>query len=239
MLKKAAWIIMFASVFAVFQFGGCSKKSNENSPKATAVTPANASETVKTSANTQASSSETVASPKKTENTSTNEATVNNLTDAVKKSMAALQIQTPTQKLQAMDFTVTDLKGNQVKLSDYRGKVVFLNFWAIWCPWCVKEMPSMETLMTNLQKKYGNQFVVLAVDAGETVSQVKKWLKGKDLRFHFVLDTKGQVNGMYGVRGLPSTYIVKKNGEILGRAVGARDWSTEAAHNLFIALLKE
>ncbi len=239
MLKRSVWIILFASIFAVFQFGGCSKKSNENNTKAGVITPVNASETVKTSAKAQTSSSEAVASPKKTEKTSTREAPVNNFSAIIKNSMAALQIQTPTQKLQAMDFTVTDLKGNQVKLSDYRGKVVFLNFWATWCPWCVKEMPSMETLMTNLQKKYSNQFVILAVDAGESVSQVEKWLKGKDLRFHFVLDSKGQVNGMYGVRGLPSTYIVKKNGEILGRAVGARDWSTEAAHNLFEALLKE
>lgn len=239
MLKKSVWIVLFVSVIAVFQFGGCSKKSNENNANSAAVTPANASETVKASTKAQTSSSAAVASRKKIEKTSTNEVPTNNLSDAIKKSMVALQIQTPTQKLQAMDFTATDLKGNQVKLSDYRGKVVFLNFWATWCPWCVKEMPSMEILRANLQKKYGNDFVILAVDAGESTSQVEKWLKGKDLEFHFVLDSKGQVNGMYGVRGLPSTYIVKKNGEILGRAVGARDWSTKAAHDLFEALLKE
>jgi len=239
MSKRAVWIILFASVLAIWQFSGCSKKSNKDQAKAAAPASASASEITKTSANTQTSSSEAIASPKKSEKTSPDESTINNLSDVIKRSMAELQIQTPTQKLEAMDFAVTDLEGSPVKLSDYRGKVVFLNFWATWCPWCVKEMPSMETLMINLQKKYGDQFVILAVDAGESVSQVKKWLKGKDLNFHFVLDPKGQVNGMYGVRGLPSTYIVKKNGEILGRAVGARDWSTEAAHNLFEALLKE
>ncbi len=239
MSRKAVWVILFASVLAIWQFSGCSKKSSNDQAKTAAVTPANASENVKTSANTQTSSSEAVASPKKIEKTSPDESIANNLSNELMRSMAALQIQTPTQKLEAMDFTVTDLKGNPVRLSDYRGKVVFLNFWATWCPWCVKEMPSMQVLMNNLQKKYASQFVILAVDAGESVSQVKKWLKGKDLEFHFVLDPKGQVNGMYGVRGLPSTYIVKKNGEILGRAVGARDWSTQAAHDLFEALLKE
>ncbi|NOY78290.1 MAG: TlpA family protein disulfide reductase [Calditrichaeota bacterium] len=239
MSRKAVWIILLASVFAIWQFSGCSKKSNTDQAKAAAAVPANPSKIAKTSTTGQTSSSEAVTSSKKSEKTSLDEATVNNLSDIIKKSMAELQIQSPTQKLEAMDFTATDLDGNQVKLSDFRGKVVFLNFWATWCPWCVKEMPSMQTLLTNLQKKYGNQFVILAVDAGESASQVKNWLKGKNLKFHFVLDPKSQVNGMYGVRGLPSTYIVKKNGEILGRAVGARDWSTEAAHNLFEALLKE
>ncbi len=239
MFKKTVWVVLFVSIIAVWQLSGCSKKSNSSTSKTAESASVKAVETKKTSANTQMSSSKAVASKARNETASADNSPVNNLSEVLRQSMSALQIQTPTQKLQAMDFTVTDINGKQVKLSDYRGKVVFLNFWATWCPWCVKEMPSMQILMNNLRKKYKGQFVVLAVDAGESASQVKKWLKDKNLKFHFVLDQNGQVNGMYGVRGLPSTYIVKKNGEILGRAVGARDWSTEAAHDLFETLLKE
>ncbi len=238
MFKRGLIVVFLLGAFFAVQLNGCSKKTEKKQAKTS-------QETVKPAAAPEAGQPKVKPSsePKaeaKTPAEESNQASSSETSSAdLKQYMAALQIQTPTRKLMATDFTVKDINGNEVKLSDYKGKVIFLNFWATWCPWCVKEMPSMQTLLDNLGKKYGKDFVILAVDAGESVSQVRSWLKDKNLKFHFVLDQGNQVNGMYGVRGLPSTYIIKKNFEILGRAVGARDWSTEASHNLFEALLKE
>ncbi len=238
MFKRGiAIVLLFGVIFAV-QLNGCSKKAEKTEAKAPQEAVQKASPQ-KTESQPAAKAPETkpeakAPAAKKNETPSKETSSVD-----LKQYMAQLQIQAPVHTLMATDFTAKDLDGKEGKLSDYKGKVIFLNFWATWCPWCVKEMPSMQTLLNNLGKKYGKDFVILAVDAGETASQVRSWLKGKDLKFHFVLDQGNQINGMYGVRGLPSTYIVKKNFEILGRAVGARDWSTEASHKLFEALLKE
>ncbi len=237
MLKKGIPVVVLLSVFLSVQLNGCSKKSNQNQAKAS-------QETVKQAASAQTPAQATQTESKTAEAktapaSSAEESSSETLSSDLKQYMSQLQIQTPVHTIMATDFTVKDLDGKEVKLSDYKGKVIFLNFWATWCPWCVKEMPSMQKLLDSLGKKYGKEFVILAVDAGESPAQVRNWLKDKNLKFHFVLDQGNQVNGMYGVRGLPSTYIVKKNFEILGRAVGARDWSTDASHKLFEALLKE
>ncbi len=238
MFKRGIVAVLLLGVFFAFQLNGCSKKSEKNEAKApqesVKATPAQSSENQATAKAPESKVETKAPATKKNENASPETSTAD-----IKQYMAQLQIQAPVHTLEATDFTAKDLDGKEVKLSDYKGKVIFLNFWATWCPWCVKEMPSMQTLLNNLGKKYGKDFVILAVDAGESASQVRSWLKDKNLKFHFVLDQGNQINGMYGVRGLPSTYIVKKNFEILGRAVGARDWSTEASHKLFEALLKE
>lgn len=238
MFKKVIWTGLLLAFFAVWQFSGCSKKSNEGNSKTAGTSSKQTAGAAKTSANSQTPLNKMKTNPG-TEKSVNNAAPENILSANIKQYMKKLQIQAPIKSVEAMDFTGVNLNGETVKLSDYRGKVVFLNFWATWCPWCVKEMPSMQTLLEKMQKTNGKNFVILAVDAGESKSQVVKWLKDKNLKFDFVLDPKSQINGMYGVRGLPSTYIVRKNGRILGRAVGARDWATEASYKLFEALLKE
>jgi peroxiredoxin len=144
-------------------------------------------------------------------------------------------ISVPQKPSKAPDFTLQDLEGRRVTLSDYRGKLVFLNFWATWCPPCRAEMPSMEMLH---QKLSDDGLEIVAVDIGETNQMVSDFVKSMELTFTILLDTRQKVSSIYGIRNIPTTFIVDKEGWIAGRAVGARDWSSEDSLKMFQALLQ-
>jgi peroxiredoxin len=132
----------------------------------------------------------------------------------------------PVDQLQAgsmaPDFTLKDLKGNSVTLSQLRGKVVFLNFWATWCPPCRAEMPAME----RLNEVYGSQdFVMLAVNIEEDVEAVKAFLKENPHSFSVLLDLEANAQNLYGVYRFPETFLIDKKGKIVERYLGAWDWS--------------
>lgn len=141
-----------------------------------------------------------------------------------------------TQPTAAPDFTLRDLNGNSVSLSNFRGNVVFLNFWATWCPPCRSEMPSMDRLYGQLR---GRGFVVLAVDKQENRRQVEKFMKHYGLSFPALLDTDGKVSSLYGIRGLPSTFIIDSGGKIIGSKMGPKDWATPDVVAFFKSLLKD
>ncbi len=118
----------------------------------------------------------------------------------------------------APDFGLATLAGNSVKLSVYRGKVVFLNIWATWCPPCREEMPSMEALY---QKLKGRQFEMLAVsiDAkGEEV--VGPFVAKYGLTFPVLLDPDNKTYRLYGLTGVPETFIVDKSGVVIHKIIG-------------------
>ncbi|HEY7746398.1 MAG TPA: TlpA disulfide reductase family protein [Desulfuromonadales bacterium] len=136
----------------------------------------------------------------------------------------------------APDFTLKDLNGNPVTLSQLRGKVVFLNFWATWCPPCLAEMPAME----RLNEVYGSQnFVMLAVNIEEDVEAVKDFLKENPHSFSVLLDLEANAQNLYGVYRFPETFLIDKNGKIVERYLGARDWSGVDFLKLINALMKE
>jgi len=140
---------------------------------------------------------------------------------------------TPTgDNLPSVDFQLPDLSGADKKLSDYRGQVVFLNFWATWCGPCRSEMPAMESVYQELKD---DGFVILAVDLGEDRETVQNFADDLGLSFPIVLDQAGEVGGAYEARSIPTTYLIGKDGNILGRAVGARPWEED----LYIDLFKE
>jgi len=121
------------------------------------------------------------------------------------------------------DFSLTVLSGGSARLSDYKGKVVILNFWATWCPPCVAEMPSME----NLYKQYKDKGVeILAVDLRENVNTVRQFINNNGYTFPVLLDRDGRVGGLYGVEAIPTTYIIDREGKIAGRIVGSIYWDT-------------
>ena len=121
------------------------------------------------------------------------------------------------------DFSLTVLSGGSARLSDYKGKVVILNFWATWCPPCVSEMPSME----NLYKQYKDKGVeILAVDLRENVNTVRQFINNNGYTFPVLLDRDGRVGGLYGVEAIPTTYIIDREGKIAGRIVGSIYWDT-------------
>lgn len=121
------------------------------------------------------------------------------------------------------DFTLPDLNGRQVRLSDFRGKkAVFLNFWASWCPSCQEEMPTMEKLYQGFRAR-GLEIVAVSIDKNK--ADVAKFVKQHGLTFPIVLDPDFKVAGEYRVTGIPTHYFIEKTGVIRSRDVGSKDWS--------------
>lgn len=146
-----------------------------------------------------------------------------------------LNIEKFDRKVSATDFVLKDLHGNTVRLQDLRGKVVFLNFWATWCPPCRLEMPTME----ELHKDFGSQgLVILAINFQEAPKEIKEFFKEHNLTFTTLLDREGKVFDLYKAWSLPTTYLINKNGEIAGRVIGYRDWHSEQARAFFRQLLE-
>jgi peroxiredoxin len=119
---------------------------------------------------------------------------------------------------QAIDFTLTDLDGNEVKLSDYRGTNVYINFWATWCKWCKKEMPDIEKIY---QAHQGGDLVVLALSVGEDRDKVSSYIEEHGYPFKVLLDPDKSVALKYDIKPIPVSIFVDKEGYIAYRKLGA------------------
>ncbi len=137
---------------------------------------------------------------------------------------------------EAEDFTLKTLKGGTVSLKDYRGRLIFLNFWATWCGPCRAEMPSMQRLWEEFKEE---DFVILAINIQEESKLVSSFMNERGLSFPVLLDEKGKVARSYGIRGIPTTFFLNPEGEIIGKAVGARDWASKESFQLIEELLFE
>jgi len=127
---------------------------------------------------------------------------------------------------EAIDFTLPNLSGEEITLSDYQGKVVFLNFWATWCPPCRKEMPSMQKLYEKLKGKDFEMLAVAMDRSGQSV--VAPFVKEGGYTFPILLNPSGAIASKYMVRGIPATFIIDKQGRIIDRVVGARNWDSDS-----------
>jgi peroxiredoxin len=117
----------------------------------------------------------------------------------------------------APDFTLVDLEGNTVRLNDFRGKVVFLNFWAIGCPPCRAEMPEMEELY---QEYKDEDVVIIGVNVGEPESIVRYFVTENGFSWTFVIDTTGSVSREYMVLSIPSSFFIDRDGIIQATNIG-------------------
>ena len=137
----------------------------------------------------------------------------------------------------AKNFTLPDLDGKPHKLSDYRGKVVLVNFWATWCPPCRREMPSMERLSQRLKDQ---PFVILAINQQEDPEQVFVFTGQLDPSptFPILFDRNSKVANAWGVQGLPASFIVDKQGRVVYRAMGGREFDHPEIERAIRALLK-
>ncbi len=108
----------------------------------------------------------------------------------------------------APDFAATNTEGQQVRLSEYRGKVVLINFWASWCKPCVREMP----LIHSIFQSQDNDIETLFINVGEAKGTVNEFMKEQQLTFPVIIDVTGKVSSMYGITGLPATFIMDKTG---------------------------
>ena len=135
-----------------------------------------------------------------------------------------------------VDFELQDLSGATRRLSDFRGKVVFLNFWATWCGPCRFEMPSMEKLYRRLKDE---GLEILAVNLQEDRSSVEQFVDEYGLSFPVLLDTTGRIGATYGARSIPTTYIVDREGFVIAGTIGTREWDTEEYTRFFEKLLAD
>ena len=136
----------------------------------------------------------------------------------------------------APNFTLKNLEGKYVSLSEFRGKFVLINFWATWCGPCIIEMPALESLYQKFKNK---KFTMLAISNdmfGETV--VKPFVEAHKLSFPILLDQRLKASNQFGVVSLPSTFMIDPKGKIIGALYGAEDWATPSNILYFENLLK-
>ena len=137
---------------------------------------------------------------------------------------------------EAPNFQLRDLDGNMVSLSQLRGKVVLLNFWATWCGPCRIEMPAMERLYRSYSRK---DFEILAVSTDPQGAAVTRPFQ-QEMGFTFPIlhDAEYRIGLIYGARSLPMTFMVDRQGIVRQKVPGARDWGGPDARELIQALMK-
>ena len=147
-----------------------------------------------------------------------------------------LLIEKPDKLLRAPDFALEDLSGKRWSLKDFRGKVVFLNFWATWCIPCRDEMPLME----KIHREFKDQGLeVVAVNFREDRQAVKKFVEELGVTFKVLLDPGGNVSNEYGAWSLPLSYFINRKGEFIGKVMGDRKWHSQEAKAFFKGLVAE
>ncbi|MEK6655930.1 MAG: TlpA disulfide reductase family protein [Nitrospirota bacterium] len=153
-----------------------------------------------------------------------------------KKEIQLAAASVPQTGQQAPDFTLKDATGKGITLSSYKGRVVMINFWATWCPPCRQEMPSMEMLFQEYNKK-GFEILAISSDSqGEKI--VKPFMEFYELSFTALMDTDGKVHSVYAVTAIPTTYIVDKKGAIAQKIMGPKDWKDKDSKNMIEKLLQ-
>jgi len=159
-------------------------------------------------------------------------ASVNGLDEAARQ----LDLIRPPRPKQASDFTVPLLGGETLRLRAQRGKPVLINFWATWCGPCREEMPAMERLYL---KHRDRGFVLLAVSVDSDAALVRPFLDKLKLTFPVTLDAKMDLANVYGVRALPASFLIDRNGYLTALALGPRPWDNRAAHALVEGMLAQ
>lgn len=148
------------------------------------------------------------------------------------------EIQAPQVGALAPDFTLTDMHGKTVSLSQLRGKVVMVNFWATWCPPCRAEVPSIEQLYLHMKKRKNFVLVAVNVNQGDARGSVKEFLREIPVTFPIFLGHSNRVADRYQVNAIPETFIINRNGTIVQKVEGGRDWNTPAVEAYLSSLLK-
>jgi len=130
-------------------------------------------------------------------------------------------------------FSLVDRQGEQHALSDYRGKVVIVNFWATWCAPCRKEMPSMQRAWEQMRNQ---DVMLLAVNWGDTETAVAKFFKKLSVDFPVLLGGDREMTNAWSVRGLPTTFVLDPEGRIAYRIAGEMEWDEPELIDKILAL---
>lgn len=133
-------------------------------------------------------------------------------------------------------LTMQDMRGVDHDLSNYKGQVVLVNFWASWCPPCRKEMPSIQRLM---QKMAGRPFVILAIDSGESREEADAYLKEMPVNFPILLDPESEEAKSWKVFAMPTSFLVDEHGRVRYVLSGGTEWDDGDGWRLIQELLSE
>ena len=133
------------------------------------------------------------------------------------------------------NFTLTDLSGKNVSLSDYKGKVVVLNFWASWCPPCKAEMPEFNEMDCEFKKSGDTVLLAINMTDGrrETKKKVETFISEQKYKMRVLLDSEGKASNLFDIRYLPTTYVIDAEGTVTGQLVGG------TTKNAVMKLVKE
>jgi thiol-disulfide isomerase/thioredoxin len=134
------------------------------------------------------------------------------------------------------NFSGNTVDARDVSLAKLRGKVLIVNFWASWCAECRPEMPVLERLH---REHAARGLAVIGVNAREDTGTVRRYARALDLTFPLVLDPRGAINTLYGVVGLPTTFLIGRDGRAVAFGVGPREWGSPSALTLIERLLNE
>ncbi|HUW28044.1 MAG TPA: TlpA disulfide reductase family protein [Sulfuriferula sp.] len=134
----------------------------------------------------------------------------------------------------AKSLVLTDMGGKKFDLASYRGRVVLVNFWATYCPPCLKEMPSMERLQ---QRMKGKPFAILAVDVGEQNADVQAFMKQVPVTFPVLMDRDARHFKAWKAYALPSSFVVDAQGRVRYVIFGGTEWDEPDALGKLMALL--
>ncbi|HKZ06964.1 MAG TPA: TlpA disulfide reductase family protein [Methylomirabilota bacterium] len=155
--------------------------------------------------------------------------------DPTPEAFAALQL-VATPRTAAPPLALSDLDGRSVSLASLRGDVVLLYFWATWCPYCEKELP---TTVEQLARRYRDRRLsVLAVNIEEGRGKVLPWIRRHGVTVPVLLDVDGDVTSEYRVTATPTAVLIDREGKMLARAVGTRPWTDDRGRALWDTLLK-
>jgi len=133
-------------------------------------------------------------------------------------------------------FAGPTLDARPLSMTELRGKVVIMNFWASWCHECRPEMPGLERLHRDFSAR---GLAIVGINARENAEGMRRYAKEVGLTFPLILDPDGKINALYGVIGLPTTFVVGRDGRAMAFAIGAREWASAPARTLIEALLAE
>jgi len=138
--------------------------------------------------------------------------------DAPQFKEAMAKLEADDQLRQRADFTLTDLRGKTWTLSQLRGKVVLVNFWATWCPPCRKEMPDLEALYNRFK---GQGLVILAI-SDEELGKVQPFITERKITYPVMLDPGREVNEMFQVEGIPKSFVYNREGKLVAQSIDMR-----------------
>jgi len=129
----------------------------------------------------------------------------------------------------APEFDLVGHDDVRIRLSDYRGKPLIVNFWATWCPPCRAEMPSMQRAWEQVREE---GIALIAINVGESAGEIERFIEQVQVDFPLPMDTNSQVVQAWPVRGLPTTFVVDPEGRLAYKAAGEREWDDPALLDL-------